>query len=241
MGAPKKEAWRTSNQWPIGNERRTRFYFGGGKTGSVSSVNDGFLKQDPPEHKHTIDTYTADYSTTSGKYSRWYAVNWRRNYPNMRVNDQKALTYTTSPLDSDMEITGHPVVHLWIATDAADLDFFVYLEAVQGDKSTYLTEGILRASHRVLSKAPYYNLSLPYHRHYKSELVPIPAGEPVELVFDLLPISHQFRAGNRIRISVTCADADNFETPTLKGSPKVCLLRNSAHASFVEFPLIPAR
>ena len=241
MGAPKKEAWQTSNQWPIANEKHTRFYLDEGKTGSISSVNDGFLRPAPPEHKDTVDAYTVDYSATSGKYSRWYAVNWPRNYPNMRVNDQKALTYTTPPLDSDMEITGHPVVHLWVTTDAADLDFFVYLEMVEGDKSTYLTEGILRASHRVLSKAPYNNLGLPYHRYYKSNLVSIPAGEPVELVFDLLPISYQFRAGSRMRISVTCADADNFETPTLNPQPKIRLLRNSAHASFVEFSIIPGR
>ena len=117
----------------------------------------------------------------------------------------------------------------------------VCFEEVEGDKSTYITEGILRASHRVLSKAPYNNLGLPYHRHYKSDLVSFPAGEPVELIFDLLPVAYQFRAGNRVRISVTCADADNFETPTLNPLPKIRLLRNSVHASFVEFPIIRGR
>jgi uncharacterized protein len=238
MGVPKKEAWRASNQWPLANQRLSRFYFGDGKTGCISSVNDGFLRPDPPGHKDAADVYTVDYSTTSGKYSRWYAVNWPRNYPDMKANDKKALTYTTSPLESDMEITGYPIVHLWLSTDAPDLDFFVYFEAVEDRESIYLTEGNLRASHRVLSKAPYNNLGLPYHRHYKSELAPIPAGEPVELVFDLLPISYQFRKGNRIRITVTCADTDNFETPTLDPLPKIRLQRNTAYASFVEFPII---
>ncbi len=80
------------------------------------------------------------------------------------------------PIETDLEVTGHPVVHLWFVTDASDLDFFVYLEAVDGNKSTYLTEGNLRASHRVLSKAPFNNLDLPYHRHYRSDLAPIQAG-----------------------------------------------------------------
>jgi hypothetical protein len=82
---------------------------------------------------------------------------------------------------------------------------------------------------------------LPYHRYYKGDLVSIPAGDPVELVFDLLPMSYQFRAGSRMRISVTCADADNFETPALNPLPKIRVLRNSAHASFVELPIIPGR
>ena len=36
----------------------------------------------------------------------------------MRTNDEKALTYTTLPLETDVEVTGHPVVHLWLVTDA---------------------------------------------------------------------------------------------------------------------------
>jgi putative CocE/NonD family hydrolase len=182
-----------------------------------------------------------DYSTTSGKYSLWYAVNWPRNYPNMRANDEKALTYTTPPLESDMEVTGHPVVHLWFVSDASDLDFFVYLEEVDGSRSTFITQGNLRASHRDFSKAPFNNLGLPYHRHYKSDLTPIPAGEPVELVFDLMPTSHLFRAGNRIRITVTCADVDNFETPIINPAPKLRLLREMNHLSFIQLPVVQAR
>jgi putative CocE/NonD family hydrolase len=241
MGASKKGAWRTSNQWPLAKQRLTRFYFGEGKTGSVTSINDGFLRPESLEKKDAADVYTVDYSTTSGKYSRWYAVNWPRNYPNMQSNDEKALTYTTPPLESDMEVTGHPVVHLWFVTDASDLDFFVYLEEVDGSKSTYITQGNLRASHRTLSKAPFNNLGLPYHSHYKSDLVPIPAGEPVELVFDLMPTSYLFRAGNRIRITVTCADADNLETPAIDPAPKLKLLRDMDHPSFIQLPMVQSR
>jgi len=159
----------------------------------------------------------------------------------MQANDQKALTFTTSPLESDLEVTGHPIVRLWFVTDAPDLDFFVYLEAVDGNRSTYLTEGNLRASHRALSKAPFNNLGLPYHRHYKSELAPIPAGEPVELIFDLLPTSHLFRAGTRIRITVTCADADNFDTPVIDPAPNLRLLRDMDHPSSIQLPVIQPR
>jgi putative CocE/NonD family hydrolase len=240
MGASKKDAWRTGNQWPVANQKLTRFYFGEGRTGSVASVNDGFLRPETPGHKDAADAYTVDYSTTSGKFSRWYAVNWPRSYPDMQANDQKALTYTTPPLESDMEITGHPLLNLWFVTDAPDLDFFIYLEEVDGSKSTYLTEGSLRASHRALSKAPYNNLNLPYHSHCKSDLAPIPAGQPVELVFNLLPTSYRFKKGNRIRITVAFADADNFETPVIDPVPKVRLLRDVNHPSLIELPVVPS-
>ncbi len=239
LGAPKGDSWRTTDRWPLAGEELTRFFFGEGRTGSVASVNDGFLGTDPPDRAIAHDTYTVDYSTTSGKQARWKAINWGRDYPDMRSNDEKALTYTTPPLEADVDVIGHPVAHVWLATGAPDLDLFVYLEEVNSrGRSTYITEGTLRASHRVQSEAPYDNLSLPYHRHYESELAAISSGEPVELVLDLLPTSYRFRRGSRIRITVAFADADNFETPFLKPPPEVRLLRDTDHASFVDLPII---
>jgi putative CocE/NonD family hydrolase len=141
-----------------------------------------------------------------------------------------------------MEVTGHPVVHLWLTTDAPDVDAFVYLEAVDGNgKSSYITEGDLRASHRKLTKAPYNNLGLPYHSHYKSDLELIPAGKPVELAFSLLPTSCRFHKGSRIRITVAFADADNFETPVIDPAPRLHLLRDLNHPSFIQLPVVQPR
>ena len=238
MGVPKKEAWQTSNQWPLEKQKLKPFYFSKGKTRSVASVNDGFLTTESPSVPDAFDVYTVDYTTTSGKKSRWVAVEEEHDYPDMRANDEKALTYTTSPLETDVEVTGHPVAHLWISSDAPDLDMFVYLEEVDHNgKSTYITEGTLRASHRKLCQAPFNNLGLPYHSHYQSDLLPIPAGEPVELVFSLLPTSYQFHKGSRIRITVVCADAHNFDTPVIDPAPKLQLLRSMSHPSLIQLPV----
>jgi putative CocE/NonD family hydrolase len=242
MGVSKKEAWQTSNQWPIEKQELTRFYFGEGKTGSITSVNDGLLSAEAPTGQDAFDAYTVDYTATTGKKSRWTAVNFPRDYPDMRSNDKKALTYTTSPLETNVEVTGHPVVHLWLRTEAPDLDAFVYLEEVTGSgESFYITEGNLRASHRKLSKAPYNNLGLPYHSHYQSDLMPIPGGEPFELVFNLLSTSYRFHEGSRIRITVTFADADNFDTPVINPAPKISLLRDMDHPSSIQLPIVQSR
>lgn len=160
----------------------------------------------------------------------------------MQGNDQKALTYTTPPLESDVEVTGHPEVHLWLTTDAPDLDTFIYLEEVDGQgRSTYITEGALRASHRKLSRAPYNNLGLPFHSHYQSDLQPIAAGQPTELVFSLLSTSYRFPKGSRLRITVAFSDADNFQTPVINPPPKLHLLRGKNHPSFVQLPVYQSR
>jgi len=239
MGAPGKQAWQTSSQWPVKNVKVTQLFLGRGATGSIGSINDGSLTAESPADADVFDAYTVDYTTTTGKKSRWSSVNWPRDYPDMQTNDKKALTYTSSPLEKDVEVTGHPVAHLWLTTDTSDLDAFVYLEEVDGNgKSTYITEGNLRASHRKLSQAPFNNMGLPFHSHYQSDLTPIRAGEPAELIFSLLPTSYRFQKGKRIRITITFADADNFETPVIDPRPNVRLLRDKERPSFVQLPIV---
>ncbi len=230
LGSPTREAWKTADAWPLKNVERRNFYFG------------PTLQTETPAASATFDTYLVGYSTTTGSLSRWTAVNWSHKYPNMRSNDAKALTYTTVPLESPVRAVGHPVVHIWLRTDAPDLDLFVYLEEVDEDgNSTYVTEGNLRASHRALGKASFENLGMPWHNHFKNELQAIPAGEPMELVFDLLPTAFEFSKGMRIRVTVAFADADNFDTPVIDPAPVVHLLREKNHPSFIELPLLRLR
>lgn len=243
MGAPEGQGWRSAKTWPLPEEVRTRFYLGAGKSGSIASVNDGGLSTAAPTAAQARDDYAVDYGTSLGKQTRWQnGVGTDLKYPDLTEQGRRSLTYTTLPLRQDLQITGHPVAHLWVTSTAADGDFFVYLEAVseQGEP-TYLTEGVLRASHRALSSAPYNNLGLPYHRSFQADLQPLPKGQPVELVIDLHPTGVLLKAGQRLRVRVSGADADNFRTPRLEPAPTVSLFREQGHASYVELPLIPAR
>jgi len=58
-----------------------------------------------------------------------------------------------------------------------------------------------------------------WRNHFQSELQTIPAGVPVELVFDLRPTAWRFSPGKQIRITVAFADAGNFDTPFLDPAP----------------------
>jgi hypothetical protein len=60
------------------------------------------------------------------------------------------------------------------------------------------------------------------------------------LTFDLLATSYLLRAGNRIRVTIAFADADNFDTPILDPAPEVRLLRDASHVSFIELPMVSA-
>jgi putative CocE/NonD family hydrolase len=239
QGVEEEHAWQSTDVWPLEEQAMTRYYFGPGeKTGTVS-INDGALDLSSPTDPQAFDPYTVDYSPTTGTSPHWSALGFSHKYPNVRSHDAKGLTYTTPPLATATNIIGHPVIHLWLSTEAPDLDAFVYLEEVDGKgNSTYISQGILRASHRTPGQAPFENLGLPWYDHFESELQPIPAGEPFELVFDLFRTAYQFSEGNRIRITIAFADADNFDTPILDPTPTLNLLPNTSDPTYVELPVV---
>lgn len=243
MGEGEKSGWHSAWEWPLPETKPTNYYFDGTKSSSVKSANDGSLSPAWPVTTTGVDEYVVDYSTTSGPATRWTAGYDVMSlvYPGtMMFNDEKGLTYTTPPLTAEVEVTGHPVVHLWVTSSATDGDFFVYLEDIgKASFSKYVTEGNLRASHRAISTAPYENLGLPYHRSYAEDIADLPNDQPVELVFDLLPTSYVFATGHRIRVTVTCADKDTALTPQLDPPPTVRLYRQADYASYIELPIIP--
>ena len=198
------------------------------------------------------DRYKVDLTSTTGSYSRWMDgyVESRDDPPGTTffdertAEDEKGLTYTSEPLASAMAIVGHPVAHLWVSSTHGDGDFFVYLEEIDAEgRSHYVTEGMLRASHRSLAEAPWRNFGLPFHpstAETRSSL----ADEPVELIFDLLATAIVIDRGHRIRVTITGADWRNHQKyPTGKKSraPTIQIHRGGPLGSYVELPMTKAR
>jgi len=239
QGADKAQLWQSTDVWPLENQQTSLYYFGPTEGGNRASVNNGTLVLVSPADTNAFDEYTINFTTTTGRSPLWSAPAMPHKYPNMVSNDAKALTYTTPPLETATMIVGHPIMHIWLNTNVGDLDVFAYMEEVDGNgKSTYITEGQLRASHRTLSLPPFENFGLPWRNHYETELQPLPSGKPIELVFDLRPTAWQFSPGKQIRITVVFADAGNFDTPILDPAPTIRLLREVDCPSFVELPIV---
>jgi putative CocE/NonD family hydrolase len=158
--------------------------------------------------------------------------------------DNKGLTYTSECLLEDTEITGHPIVHLWVSSTSKDGDFHAFLEEIDGksNKSSYVTNGMIRASNRELSaRSPWTDLGLPYHRCWDIDAKPLIPEDIVELAFDMYPISYVFRRGNRIRVTVTGANAPIYPGIVEDPPPTVNIYHGSGHASYIELPVIPSK
>jgi uncharacterized protein len=232
MGAEPGDAWRETAVWPLPttSPRELHLQAEGGLAEAASSPGE--------------DPYAVDYTATSGPTSRWAdcclanALGDDHFGYDMSANDRKALTYTSDPLPDDLEVTGHPVVHLFVSSSHGDGDFFVYLKEIDADGvSRYVTEGVLRASHRALTSAPYEFMGLPYHPSSAESLLSW-GDEPTELVFDLHPTSKIFAAGSRIRIAVTGSDLDNALTPHHDPAPVIRVHRGGAHPSRIVLPVV---
>jgi hypothetical protein len=229
MNAPRGQEWRASRTWPPAGAQAQRFYLQDGNR----------LRSTAPAAGQ--DRYTVDYSTTSGPDNRWAATYGGRNgYPDLAPNDAKALSYSTAVLATDVEVTGHPILHVWVTASSLDADLFAYLEDVDSaGRSRYVTEGALRASHRALARAPYNNLGLPWHPSRQEDLVALPS-QPVELVFDLLPTSIVFQRGHRIRLTIAGADRDNTATPAQSPATLLTVYLGAERASYLTLPVMPA-
>jgi putative CocE/NonD family hydrolase len=224
--------WTTTDSWPPEGFESQRWYFGA----------DGTLTTDVPTETDAADEYTVDFTATTGDSTRWHTQLGGDDviYPNRAEEDQKLLTYTSAPMSTNVEITGSPVITLYVASTETDGAFFAYLEDVAPDgRVTYITEGQLRAIHRSVSDAepPYVQLG-PYHSYLEADAAPLVPGEVAEIRFNLYATSVLIEAGHSIRIALAGHDASVFARYPAKGTPVWTVGRNSVSPSYVDLPLV---
>lgn len=143
-------------------------------------------------------------------------------------------------MTEDVEITGFPIVTLFVTSTCADGAFFVYLEDVdENGKVLYLIEGQFRALHRKISdELPPYTQFVPYHSFKHQDALLLKPGEIAEITFGLFPISALVRKGHRIRIAIAGADKDTFARIPESGTPVLTFARDQIHASYIDLPVI---
>jgi len=228
-----EEKWKATQVWPLPNSFSKRLYFREGYA----------LGEEPPATEQGEDRYLVDVSATTGQQNRWWTEMGGAPvvYPDRELQDRKLLVYESRPLDRDLEITGYPVVSLQISSTATDGAFFVYLEDVdESGAITYITEGVLRALHRKVSREePPYMVFGPYHSFKRKDGAPLVPGQVAGLNFSLLPISALICKGHRIRLAIAGADASTFARIPDTGETEIGLMRNKVNSSWIDLPVIP--
>ncbi len=212
--------WRSSAVWPLAQTVQTPF-----------SLTKGGLRQ----------------GGGGPTLNQSFAVNYDVNCVNAGFGPTmqpchlsgNGLSLASDPLKAATEFSGHGVADIWIATDTADANLFLYIEDVAPDGSVrVVTEGRLKASLRKLSPAPWAMPGIPWHRAFAEDAQPLKAGEPVRLQFDVMPSSYVFAKGHRIQFTFTGSDWRERARDPNSQPKSIRLISDKAHPSTVSLPLI---
>jgi hypothetical protein len=201
------ETWRDEAEWPLKRAKYVPYYLRRAKSGSVTSLNDGSLATDEPGHGE---------GTTRFAYPdpRWKlgVVGFGPHGPDPVA---RVLTFTTAPLDDDVEVTGPIVLELYAASDQIDTDFVVKLSDQQPQDAaarkagaqpafTVVSKGWLRAAHREKDE----KLSTPqrpFYTHVNPQ--PLEPDRVYKFEIEVMPASYLFKKGHRIRLEIANGDS----------------------------------
>ena len=234
---------RSFERWPPPAQPR-RFYLGKGPTGSVTSLNDGSLETSAEGNE----------GSTSYSYPR---ANWVLGVVPLGPQGPDpaggTLTFTSDPLEADMEIAGNGKLTLYASTTRTDMDFLVKVseqfaqseeEQAKGMQPRYFiaTKGWLRASHS--DRDPRRDTeAMPHYSHQKAN--PLEPGKIYKIEIPLLAIGYRFHKGNRIRVEVCEGDSpvtDNlffhFYRPDKIGTDTI--YHDAQHPSELLLPVLEA-
>jgi len=192
MGA---NEWREASTWPPPETSQLALYLG----------PSGALTIEPPPQNADPDRYVydpADPTPTVGG-SIVSAVLQPGSVDVSSVQKRPdVLTYTTEPLDRDIDVAGPLRMILYASSSARDTDFVVRLSDVfPDDRALQIQNGILRARHRDRASGPQL-------------LAP---GRVYRLEIDLWATANRFKAGHRLRIDISSADFPRFDRNTNRG------------------------
>jgi uncharacterized protein len=231
-----EEKWHTTKIWPPAGLSPERFYFGEQNSLTVGA----------PSATSASDSYTVDFTASSGNQTIWHTGFGGGDvvYPDRADEDKKLLVYTGAPLDTDLEITGAPVLTLAMSSTTGDGALHAYLEDVspQG-RVTYVDEGVFRVIDRkeVDPKGLPYEPLGPAHSFLRKDAEPLTPGEAAKIRFSLYPTSVLLRRGHRIRVALAGADAGVFQRYPAQGTPAWTVYREARRTSFIELPIRRSR
>jgi predicted acyl esterase len=219
------------SEWPPREVKSVKWWFGpDGTLVRRSPRGAGVVSYRPDPDARPQQTLPGDGSSDSWAVLPPY--DWRP-YP-----DGTAAAWATPPLDDDVTIVGPSSVDLSLRSTAHDTDIQVTLTEIRPDgKETYVQSGWLRASLRALSKKKSTRI-MPTPTFLERMERPLRDGRFTRVRVPLAAVSHVFRAGSRIRISVEAPGGDRtrwrFDTPKTGGA-----VVNDLGKSRIVLPVVP--
>ena len=236
-GAPVPAFEQSFSSFPVPGTRAASWYLGAGGTLPPAPARGGGVDSftwDPRARPAT------DFTGNTGPGGLWGATpayRWTQNPPGT------SLSYLTAPLAADVTVVGAGALQAWIEASARDVDLQVTVSEVRPDGlETYVQSGWLRASLRKLDRAASTALE-PVLSLRRADAAPLLRGRFTKVVVPLYYEGHVYRAGSRIRITISAPGGDQPEWAFADLTParrtRVRLAHSGAMPSRLLLPVVP--
>ncbi len=205
-GNPYPAFEKSFSSLPIPGTTAGYWYFGRG----------GALADQPARGK-TINRFTwnahalpaTDFGPKNGSGGLWgnasqWSYSWQQNPPGT------AVSYVSAPLSTTTTVIGAGAVHVWVRTSVKSVDLQATVSEVRPDgNETFVQNGWIRTDERKLArgandlfKQP-STLLEPIPSETAADVKAMPKNKFVEVVIPLYYEGHVYRAGSRIRVTIS--------------------------------------
>ena len=213
--------WRTSPSWPPPGAAIQRFY----------AVAAGVLDAQPPQ-RDGAEVYQVDFTASSGLFSRHQSpVDLSQTaYPDRAIADRSCSATPGAQLAADLVVAGNPEADLTVASTSTD----GMGDRLPGRRAADRPRGVpdrrRAAPRRPQCRRPFRSeltrcTQLPQRRRNTDDAR---KGGKRSRIALLSPIAAVLRKGERIRIAIAGADADNLQRLPSAGSATLTVERGPA-------------
>jgi predicted acyl esterase len=226
------------DSFPIPGTKATSWYLGGGGSLGDKAPDKAGADRFAWNAKATpLTDFTGD--TAAGSGGLWTASpNWQwKQRPG-----GSAVSYLTAPLASNTTVIGAGAIKLWVKSSKPNADLQATVTEVRPDgKETFVQNGWLRTNERKLDKKgtqlePVLSLRA-------KDVQAMPAKKFVPVTIPLYYEGHAYRAGSRIRITISAPNNDqpiwSFSETSPKGSATVAIAHSPKMPSRLILPVVP--
>ena len=237
---------KSFSTFPIPGTTARTWYFGpSGVLGDTAPTSSGINSFDANANALPLTDFGADTETGGlwGNASQWQ-WNWQQN------PSGTAVSYVSAPLTADTTVIGAGAVNLWVRSSTPDVDLQATISEVRPDSNeTFVQNGWIRASERKLStdsdnmfKQPSTALEqIPTFT--AADASPMPAGQFVNVVVPLYYEGHAYRAGSRVRVTISAPNGTqpvwSFGQTVPSGSASVAIASSPSMPSSLVLPVVP--
>lgn len=231
---------------PVPGTRATSWYLGARSA----------LHARPPAHRQ-VDRYRSnpslqagtDFAGEPGPGGLWgNASQWSWRWKHRKAGT--AASYVSAPLERDVTTVGAGAVQVWVRSSTRDVDLQATISEVRGGHETFVQSGWMRGSERKLARTSNNimkqrpTLLEPIPTFRARDVRPMPRGRYARIVIPLYFQAHPYRAGSRIRVTISAPGGEQPIWTFAKARPQgrtatVRIASSRRHPSRLVLPVVP--